>query len=206
MPTPLGIEGLGRLVLASSSPRRLDLVRRLRLEPIVVPADVDETPGPTEPPAMLVRRLAVTKALAVAAGRSDVDVVVAGDTVVAQDGRILGKPVDVDQAATMLRGLSGRGHQAITGIAVVRGGATAPSAVRSDVASTTVTFRALHQRELDWYLDSGEWRGKAGAYALQGAAGAFVAGLQGLDTTVIGLPLGPTVALLRAVGVDVLVA
>lgn len=203
--TGIGPEGRGRLVLASSSPRRRDLLRRIGVEPVVVPADVDETPRPTEAPAMLVRRLAVAKALAVAPHRGRDDVVVGGDTVVAQDGRILGKPSDVDEAARMLRGLSGRAHQAISGIAVAPGGATASSAVRSDVATTTVTLRALDQRELDWYLASGEWQGKAGAYALQGAAGAFVAGLQGLDTTVIGLPLGPTVTLLRAAGIDLLV-
>lgn len=203
--TPIGPAGAGRVVLASSSPRRRDLLRRLGLDPVVVPADVDETPEPLEPPAMLVRRLAVAKAVAVAARRSPDDVVVAGDTVVAQDGRILGKPVDVAEAATMLRSLSGRGHQALSGVAVARGGTTDPADTRSHVAVTLVSFRELHRRELDAYLASGEWRGKAGGYALQGRAGAFVTTLQGLDTTVIGLPLGPTVDLLRAVGVDPLV-
>lgn len=204
--TPIGPTGAGRVVLASSSPRRRALLRRLGLDAVVVPADVDETPGPMEAPAMLVRRLAVAKALAVAAGRGPDDVVVAGDTVVVQDGRILGKPADVDEAAVMLRGLSGRGHQAISGVAVARGGTTDASDVASDIAITMVSFRELHQRELDAYLATGEWQGKAGAYALQGRAGAFVTSLQGLDTTVIGLPLGPTVALLRSVGVDPLVA
>jgi len=200
--TQIGPDGSGRVVLASSSPRRRALLRRLGLEPVVVPADVDETPGPMEAPAMLVRRLAVAKAMAVAARRPPDDVVVAGDTVVAQDGRILGKPADAAEAAVMLRSLSGRGHQAISGVAVARGGTTQPSDTRSDVSITMVSFREFGQRELDAYLASGEWQGKAGAYALQGLAGAFVTTMQGLDTTVIGLPLGPTVTLLRSVGVD----
>lgn len=203
-PTAIGPDGRGRVVLASSSPRRRDLLRRVGLVPVVVPADVDETPGPTEAPAMLVRRLATAKALAVASTRAPDDVVIGGDTVVVQDGRILGKPADADEAARMLRGLSGRAHQAISGVAVARGGTIEASAVRSDVAMTTLMFRELHGPELDWYVASGEWRGKAGAYALQGAAGAFVVSLQGLDTTVIGLPLGPTVTLLRGFGVDLL--
>lgn len=196
--------GAGVLVLASGSPRRRDLLRRLGLEPEVVPADVDETPGRDEPPAVLVRRLATAKVLAVAATRSPDDVVVGGDTVVTQDGRVLGKPADRDEAVVMLRSLSGRGHQAVSGVAVARGGTRDAGAVRVDVATTVVGFRELNQRDLDWYLRTGQWEGKAGAYGLQGPAGAFVSNLQGLDTTVIGLPLGPTVILLRAVGLDVL--
>lgn len=205
-PPPTRLADGGVLVLASASPRRRDLLRRVGLEPLVVPADVDETPRRDEPPAALVVRLATAKALAVAADRSPDDVVLAGDTVVVQDGRVLGKPVDVDDAASMLRGLSGRGHQAISGVAVCRGGTRDPGTVRSESATTTVAFRTYAQRELDWYLGTGEWAGKAGGYAIQGAAGVFVSGLQGLDTTVVGLPLGPAVGLLRTLGVDVLTA
>lgn len=150
---------------------------------------------------MLVRRLAVGKALAVAGPRPPTDVVLAGDTVVASDGRILGKPVERHAAAAMLLGLSGRVHQAVSAVAVARGGAH-PDDVRSEVATTHVTFRELDRADLDWYLASQEWHGKAGAYGLQGSAAVFVTELRGLDTTVIGLPLGPAVSLLRDQGFD----
>jgi len=186
------------LVLASGSPRRLELLQRVGLAPDVVPADVDESPRPCEEPVALVERLARDKALAVALARDRSTIVLAGDTEVVRDGTVLGKPVDRTEARTMLASLSGRAHEVRSGVAVARGGTGAdgpPVVVRSLVATTVVTFRGLGDADVEWYLDTREWVGKAGAYALQGRAAAFVAGLDGLDTTVIGLPLAPALGL-----------
>lgn len=191
------------LVLASASPRRRDLLARLGLEPIVVPADVDETAEPGESPEALARRLALSKAAAVAEGLTGDAVVLAGDTVVALDGEELGKPADRAEAEGMLRRLAGRTHAVHSAVAV----ATSRGDLReATVATTEVTFREIGEAELDWYLATEEWRGKAGAYAVQGAAAVFVTDMHGLQTTVIGLPLAPTIQLLRAAGLDPLVA
>jgi len=185
-------------VLASGSPRRAALLARLGLTAIVRPSDVDETPQPDESPDDLVRRLAALKAMAAAA--SDEEVVLAADTEVVLDGAVLGKPTDHDHAAAMLRRLSGRAHQVITGVAARRG-----PLVHVDAVHTTVVFRDLTDAELAWYLDTGEPFDKAGGYGLQGAGAALVARIEGSDTNVIGLPLAETVALLREVGLDPLV-
>lgn len=179
------------LVLASGSPRRLELLARVGLVPVVEPADVDESRRADEVPKALAERLAIDKAIAVARRRPASDVVVAGDTVVASDGGELGKPRNADEARNMLAALSGVAHQVHSGVAVAADGD-----VRSMVATTAVTFRHLSTADLDWYLATGEWEGKAGAYAVQGAAAAFVTDMAGLDTTVIGLPLAPTLTLL----------
>ncbi len=168
----------------------------------MVPAHVDETPRPDESADHLVRRLARTKALAVAGERRRADVVLAGDTVVEQAGVVLGKPTDPADAAAMLARLSGREHRAVSGVAVCPGATSDPDDVRTEVVATVVGFRDLTPADVDGYLATGEWTGKAGAYGIQGAAGMFVTHLQGLDTTVVGLPLGPAVALLAAAGVD----
>jgi septum formation protein len=186
-------------VLASASPRRRDLLRRLGLDPILRPVDLDETPNPDEPPGDLVVRLAAAKA-AVGAARGDGDeVVLAADTEVVLDGAVLGKPVDDADAAAMLRRLDGRTHEVLTGLAVRRG-----DTARLATVTTAVTFRHLTDDEIAWYVATGEPSGKAGGYALQGAGAALVAGIAGSDTNVIGLPLAETVALLREVGLDVL--
>lgn len=185
------------MVLASASPRRLDLLRRLGVEPVVRPADVDETPRPGEAPSDLVVRLARTKARAVAADPGDL--VVAADTVVSVGTRVLGKPRDRDEAASMLAALSGREHHVVTGVAVRRDGAE-----HADLETTRVAFRALDDREIAWYLATAEADDKAGAYALQGAGAVLVRELQGSDTNVIGLPLGLVVTLARHAGVDLL--
>lgn len=187
------------IVLASGSPRRLALVRRLGIEPVVRPADVDETPRPGEAPGDLVSRLAHAKATAVAADPDDL--VVAADTVVALGARIMGKPTDDGDAATMLTNLSGRTHQVITGVAVRRG-----DQHHDAIETTRVRVRQLAASEVDWYVATGEPRDKAGAYALQGAGAALVDGIEGSDTNVIGLPLATLVALCRHVGVDLLAA
>lgn len=191
------------LVLASASPRRRHLLARLGLEPIVVPAEVDETAEPGESPDALARRLALAKAAAVADGLTGDAVVLAGDTVVALDGEELGKPSDRAEAERMLRRLAGRTHAVHSAVAV----ATSRGDLReATVATTEVTFREIGEAELEWYLATEEWQGKAGAYAVQGAAAVFVTDMHGLHTTVIGLPLAPTIQLLRAAGLDPLVA
>lgn len=186
-----------RVVLASASPRRRDLLGRLGIVPLVRPADVDETPRPGEAPGDLVVRLARAKALAVVAEPDDL--VVGADTVVTLGTRVLGKPDDRAEAATMLASLSGRDHRVVTGVAVRRG-----DVVHADVEATRVAFRRLDDREIAWYLATGEADDKAGAYALQGAGAVLVRELQGSDTNVIGLPLTLLVALGRRLGVDLL--
>lgn len=198
------------LVLASASPRRAELLARLGLHPEVRPADVDETVRDGEAPGDTVVRLARAKARAgQAAGgvtardagprgsRARDVVVLAADTEVVLDGRVLGKPADRDDAARMLRGLSGRQHEVTTGLAVARA-----ERVATDRVTTVVRFRPLTDAEIDWYLASGEPDGKAGGYALQGAGAALVERIEGSDTNVIGLPLAETVTLLRSVGLD----
>jgi septum formation protein len=186
-----------RLVLASASPRRAELLARLGLDPTIRPAHVDESPHPDEPPADLVVRLAATKAAAVVDPDRPDEVVLAADTEVVIDARVLGKPRDREDAATMLRALSGRTHEVITGLAVQRG-----ASARLTQVTTRVTFRALTATEIDWYLATGEPSDKAGGYALQGAGAVLVERIEGSDTNVIGLPLAETVALLREAGLD----
>jgi septum formation protein len=183
------------------------LLARLGLAPEVRPADVDETPNDGETPEELVLRLARAKATAVAVSttsehRGDAgldEVVLAADTVVTLDGRVLGKPRDRNDAEAMIRELSGRTHQVVTGVAVVRG-----AQQLADIVTTAVTFRRLTDDEVAWYLDTGESADKAGGYGLQGAAAVLVERIDGSDTNVIGLPLAETVALLRRAGMDVL--
>jgi septum formation protein len=185
------------VVLASASPRRRHLLARLGLTVDVRPADVDETPRPDERPEVLVERLAVAKAAAVAVPADAL--VVAADTVVVLDGEVLGKPTDPADARSMLARLAGRTHQVVTGVAVRHRGAQAV-----DRAVTDVVFRPLTAAEIEWYLDLGESHDKAGAYALQGGGAVLVDHVAGSDTNVIGLPLALTVQLARRVGVDLL--
>lgn len=184
------------VVLASASPRRLELLRRLGIEPTVRAADVDETPRPDEAPRALAERLARAK---VTVEAHDDALVVAADTVVAVGAETLGKPRDGDDARSMLELLSGREHEVLTGVAVRRHGRVA-----ADVAATRVRFRPLRATEIDWYLATGEPRDKAGGYGLQGAGAALVAGIEGSHTNVIGLPLELLVGLARALDVDLL--
>jgi septum formation protein len=184
------------LVLASASPRRLDLLAQIGLAPDrVAPADVDESPRPKETPRRLALRLAAAKADAAAAAAPGA-YVLGADTVVALGRRLLGKPGDAAEARAWLELLSGRGHRVFTGVAVI-----APSgrkAVR--LAEARVRFKRLTTAEIDAYLASGEWQGKAGAYAIQGRAGGFVIEVQGSYSAVIGLPLYETRMLLEGLG------
>jgi len=185
------------VVLASASPRRLELVRRLGVEPQVSAADVDESPRPGEAPASTVARLAAAKARAVSA--PDGALVVAADTEVVLDGAVLGKPSDAGEAAAMLRSLSGRSHLVLTGVHVRRGDREA-----SAVEETVVTFRPLDDDEVAAYVAGTEPYDKAGGYGIQGAGGAFVERIEGSDTNVVGLPLATVVRLAAEVGVRLL--
>ena len=185
-----------QLVLASASPRRSELLARLGLYAHIRAAAVDETPRDAEPPEAMVTRLASAKARAADAGHAR-EVVLAADTTVALEGDALGKPRDDAEAAVMLRRLSGRTHHVHTAVAVRSGGREL-----TDLSTTAVTFRALSDAEVAWYVATGEPRDKAGAYALQSAGAALIARIEGADTTVIGLPLAATVLLLRRVGLE----
>jgi septum formation protein len=179
-----------KLVLASASPRRREMLERVGVPIEVRPADVDETPRPGEGPRAYVVRIAEAKLAAVRPARGDV--VLAADTTVTIDGAILGKAADEHEAATMLRLLSGRVHQVITAFALT-GAATR-------TVATDVEMIALDDAAIAAYVASGEWRGKAGAYAIQGIAAAFIVAVRGSVTNVIGLPLVEVLAALREAG------
>ena len=171
------------VVLASSSPRRHQLLAQLGVEFEIIAADIDETPYPNEVPLRYVERLARQKAEAVAQGRPR-SAVIAADTTVEVDGEILAKPEDADDARRMLELLSGRAHLVHTGVAIAR---DAP--LVHGVSTTLVRFVVLSGADIDWYLSTGEPFDKAGAYALQGAGGVFVEHITGSVSNVVGLPL-----------------
>jgi len=185
-----------RLVLASASPRRLDLLRQIGLEPDeIAAADIEETPITTDTPRRLALRLAQEKAARVAASSPDA-YVLAADTVVAVGRRVLPKVENLLEGRRCLELLSGRNHRVMTGVAVA-----APqgrSAAR--LVETRVQFKRLSHSEIDRYLDAGEGLGKAGGYAIQGRAGAFVIELHGSYSGVVGLPLHETACLLEGLG------
>jgi septum formation protein len=184
------------LVLASASPRRLALLRQVGIEPDrTLSTDIDETPRKGETPRLLASRLAGEKARAGAAAAPGA-FVLAADTVVAVGRRVLGKAEDEAQVRRWLRLLSGRAHTVLTAVAV----ATPDGQVSTRLVETKVKFKRLTDRELDAYAESGEWRGKAGGYGVQGTAGAFATWLQGSYTGVVGLPLYETVCLLEGLG------
>lgn len=185
-----------RLVLASASPRRVDLLAQVGVECETAPADIDETPVQGESAAAMVERLAVGKAAHIASGRSDGVFVVGGDTTVLVDGMILGKPENDQDARSMLQRLSGRRHQVISGVAVI----DPDQRVFSDVDISSVWMSSLSPGDIDWYLDTGEHRGKAGAYAIQGTASVFVERIEGDYNSIVGLPLATLDRLMGQVG------
>ena len=189
-----------RLVLASASPRRSELLRSVGLQFDIVPADIDEATLPGEAPSDYVARLSNEKARVVAERVGGGVIVIAADTTVDVDGRILEKPVDDPDARRMLRLLSGRTHLVHTGVTTLSFGVGSGKTGLpvSVVVETVVRFVELSERAIDWYVATGEHAGKAGAYGIQGTAGAFVERIDGSVTNVIGLPLAETVALLAA--------
>ena len=183
-----------RLILGSASPRRKELLAQLGIVPdAILPPDIDETPKRGELPRPYCARMAAEKAAAVQAGADDI--VLCADTTVALGRRILGKPADAGEAAAFLTSLGGRRHEVITAVAVRRGARLWAREVVS-----VVKFKRLSDIELNGYLASGEWQGKAGAYGIQGLAGAFVPWMQGSFTGVVGLPVAETAQLLQSAG------
>lgn len=184
------------LILASASPRRLDLLARIGVVPDAVdPADLDETPLPGELPARYAARLAAAKAAAVAA-RHPGALVLGADTVVAVGRRILPKTEDAAEARRCLELLSGRRHRVLSAVTLIDASGTA----RHRLSTSILSFKRLTGSEIAAYLAGGEWQGKAGGYAVQGAAEAFVRHLAGSHSGVVGLPLFDTRALLVAAG------
>lgn len=178
------------LVLASRSPRRVELLARLGIHPHVEPADIDETPHDGEKPVEYVERLAREKARVVQLRRAN-DIVLAADTTIDLNGEIFGQPVDEADARRILKTLSARTHRVHTGVAV-----SGPSGEKSVVVTSLVTFHPVTDEMLDWYIDTGEWQGKAGAYAIQGLGSTLVAGVRGSMSNIIGLPLREVAILL----------
>jgi septum formation protein len=188
-----------KLVLASGSPRRLELLASLGLECEVSPVDIDETPHSGEAPADCARRLAAEKAAAAVRRHGPAVLVLAADTVVALGEEMLGKPADAADAARMLRRLSGRTHEVHTAVAASRAGETS-----FRLSSSEVTFRDLRDAEIEAYVATGEPLDKAGAYGIQGLAAVFVTRLCGSYSGVVGLPLSETAQLLHQHDIDVL--
>jgi len=179
------------LILASASQRRAELLRAAGMAFEIVPAEVDERPMTGEAPATYVERIAREKAQTVASQHPGAEIL-AADTTVVIDGLILGKPVDDAEARAMLTRLSGRTHEVLTGVALIKEGR-----LLSAVETTRVGFAPMSDAEIDWYVTSGEPRGKAGAYAIQGLASRFVDWIEGSYSNVVGLPVALVWRLLR---------
>jgi septum formation protein len=183
-----------RLILGSGSLRRLELLAQLGLTPFAVrPPDIDEDPRKAELPRDYVNRIAREKAEASVV--ADGEIVLCADTTVALGRRIMGKPADAAEAATFLHAMSGRRHKVITSVAVKRG-----DRIWSKDVQTTVSMKRLSNTEVNWYLGTGDWQGKAGGYGIQGPASAFIPWINGSFHAVMGLPLPETAGLLTAAG------
>lgn len=186
-----------RLILGSASPRRRDLLAQIGLIPAEIrAADIDETPARGELPRPYCERMARQKAEALRARPGEI--ILTADTTVALGRRILGKPADAAEAAAFLHALSGRRHRVITSVAVRSAGRLWERTVE-----TIVKVKQLSNAEVNGYLASGEWQGKAGGYGIQGGFGAFIPWLQGSFTGVVGLPVAETAALLQAAGISI---
>jgi septum formation protein len=184
------------LVLASASPRRLDLLRQVLIEPDhILPAEIDETPLKDEAPRALAARLADAKAAHVAVGNPG-SFVIGADTIVVAGRRVFGKAENAEAAEQYLKLLSGRRHRVLGGVSII-----APDGRRaSRLVETSVTFQRLSKKDIEAYLATGEWQGKAGAYAIQGYAARFIAQMRGSYSNVVGLPIYETVRLLQGLG------
>ncbi|VDC27086.1 Maf family protein [Pseudogemmobacter humi] len=183
-----------RLILGSASPRRKELLAQIGIVPdLILPPDIDEEPRKAELPRPYAARLAREKAMAVEAGEGDL--VLCADTTVALGRRILGKPSDAAEAAAFLALLGGRRHQVITAVAVRCG-----ARIWARESVSAVKMKRLSDDEMNGYLASGEWQGKAGGYGIQGLAGAFLPWISGSYSGIMGLPLAETAALLASAG------
>lgn len=202
------MSGRPKLILASASPRRLALLQQIGIDPDYLrPTTIDETPEKGELPRTLARRLSRTKCeVAMLAIRREAELdgglVIAADTVVAVGRRILPKAETLEEASACLRLLSGRSHRVYSAVCVGYAGGR----VRERISETRVRFKRLSREEIDTYLGSGEWRGKAGGYAIQGIAGSFVVKLSGSYTAVVGLPLNEASTMLEGAGYPVRLA
>lgn len=186
------------VILASKSPRRAELLTRMGINFVTVPADVDETVDPCLTPAEAVAEISARKARAVCASAAPGQIVIACDTVVALDGHIFGKPADRAEAATMLGLLSGRTHEVFSGLTVCTKDRTETVCER-----TAVDFRALQPQEIEAYLDTGEPFDKAGAYGIQGIGAMLISGINGDYYNVMGLPVCRLLTLLRTFGMQI---
>ena len=183
-----------KLILGSGSPRRLELLAQIGVVPHAVrPPDIDEEPAKAELPRDYVNRIARQKAEA--STIADDEIVLCADTSVAVGRRILGKPADADEARAFLTLLSGRRHKVITALSVKRG-----DRIWTRDVQTTVSMKRLSDIEVDWYLSTNDWQGKAGGYGIQGPASAFITSINGSFHAVMGLPLPETAGLLQAAG------
>lgn len=183
-----------KLILGSGSPRRLELLAQMGVTPFAVRApDIDEDPAKAELPRDYVKRIASEKAVAVDCAEDEI--VLCADTTVALGRRIMGKPANAGEAAEFLHALSGRRHKVITAVAVKRG-----AKIWLRDVQTTVSFKRLSDVEVNWYLSTGDWKGKAGGYGIQGPASVFCPWINGSFHAVMGLPLPETAALLTAAG------
>lgn len=184
------------LILASASPRRQELLARIGIVPDqIIPADIDENPRKDELPLPYVRRMAEEKADAIAE-KYPSDIIIAADTIVMVGRRILGKPENADDAVRMLKIMSGRRHKVCTAVCIVDA-----AQKRTRVVESVVQFKRLSDAEIQNYIASREWEGKAGGYAIQGCAEAFVKAISGSFSNIVGLPLYDTAQLLAAFGV-----
>ena len=186
------------LILASASPRRLELLKQVGIKPNhVIPADIDETPQKGEKPSALATRLSQHKAEKILEDHQG-QFILASDTIVACGNRILGKAGDIDEARKFLTMLSGRRHNVYTGVCLI----SPDGKISQRTVATVVKFKALDQNDLDFYLEHDEWKGKAGAYAIQGLAARFIRGINGSYSNVVGLPLFETVNMLKGRGYE----
>ncbi len=186
-----------KLILASASPRRAQVLRDAGFAFQIISSALDETPLDGEAPQDLVRRLAENKAHLVAQRTVGPALIIAADTLIAVDSRILGKPGDATEARQMLRQISGRTHSVLTGLALLR---LPDEALRLELETTQVSFAPLSEDEISDYISSGEPFDKAGAYAVQGRGGRFVTRIEGSYFNVVGLPLACLYRLLREIG------
>lgn len=204
-------KAISKLILASGSPRRVELLEQIGIIPYLIrPVDLDESPKKLEIPRKLSKRLAKEKAMTcldnlprdLAIDVNDqqfIYSILASDTVVGVGRRILNKPQNIEEARNHLIMLSGRSHRVFTSVSIVEG---RTQKHRQKTAETRVRFKRLSSQEIDAYLATGEWRDKAGSYAIQGYAGAFVVNIIGQYSNVVGLPLFETTSLLRSAGID----